>query len=221
MARRQAQKRVSKGRRGQFAEAFAWIRRHGVPLGYAPGEFLANGGTYLNVSQFPLEFDRFFRWSDRRPDIDNIFFLHDLLPLQTPEYFRPSEYHRHRRRLQTVARRGRAAIVSTSVVREALTRHLAELGRSDMPILVAPLPPDPIFSQKALVEAAVARRPYFLACGTIEPRKNHLLLLHIWHDVAAQLGELDAKARGDRRARVGKRASHRFARTEPCGFAIM
>ena len=187
------QKRFSKGRRGQLAEAFAWIRRHGVPLGYAPGEFLANGGIYLNVSQFPLEFDRLFRWSDRRPDIDIIFFIHDLLPLQTPEYFRPSEYHRHRRRLQTVARRGRAAIVSTSVVREALTRQLGELGRSDMPILVAPLPPDPIFSQKALVEAAVARRPYFLACGTIEPRKNHLLLLHIWHDVAAQLGDSTPK----------------------------
>jgi glycosyltransferase involved in cell wall biosynthesis len=188
-----AQKRVSKGRRGQFAEAFAWIRRHGVPLGHGPGEFLANGGTYLNVSQFPLEFDRFFRWSDRRPDIDSVFFLHDLLPLQKPEYFRPSEYHRHRRRLQTVARRGRAAIVSTGVVQEALTRHLDKLGRRDMPILVAPLPADPIFSQRALVEAAVAGHPYFLACGTIEPRKNHLLLLQIWRDIVAQLGKMAPK----------------------------
>jgi glycosyltransferase involved in cell wall biosynthesis len=188
-----AAKRVSKGRKGQYAEALAWIGRHGVPLGYAPGDFLASGGIYLNVSQFPLEFDRFFRWSHRRPDIDNVFFLHDILPLETPEYFRPSEYPRHRRRLETLARRGRAAIVSTKVVRDSLMRRLGVLGRRDMPILVAPLPPDPIFSQKASTENADARRPYFVICGTIEPRKNHSLLLHIWRDIVTRLGEMAPK----------------------------
>ncbi|MFC7554096.1 glycosyltransferase [Pseudoroseomonas wenyumeiae] len=31
-------------------------------------------------------------------------------------------------------------------------------------------------------------RPYFVTLGTIEPRKNHLLLLHLWRDMAALLG---------------------------------
>ena len=181
-------KRVSKGRNGQYSEAIAWMKRHGFPVGASPNAFLRNGGVYLNVSQFPLEFDRFFRWSDRSPVIDNVFFLHDILPLQTPEYFKPSENPRHRRRLGTVARRGRAAIVSSLVVREAVERQLAKLGRRDMPILVAPLPPDPIFSQKALPVPAVGRHPYFVVCGTIEPRKNHLLLLHVWRDLVARLG---------------------------------
>jgi glycosyltransferase involved in cell wall biosynthesis len=184
-----APKRVSKKRRGQYIEALAWIRRHGVRVGDTPGDFLANGGVYLNGSQFPMQFDRLFRWSYRRPDIDNVFFFHDILPLETPEYFPPSGYARHQSRLDTLARSGRAAIVSTAVVRDALTRRLSKLGRRDMPIHVAPLPPDPIFSRRTSIESAVAGHPYFLICGTIEPRKNHLLLLHIWRDIVAQLGE--------------------------------
>jgi glycosyltransferase involved in cell wall biosynthesis len=34
----------------------------------------------------------------------------------------------------------------------------------------------------------VALRPYFVALGTIEPRKNHLLLLNLWRQFAATLG---------------------------------
>ena len=185
--------RISKGRRGQYADALAWIGRNGLPLGSEPWKFLADGGVYLNVSQFPLELDPLFRWADRRPGIDNVFFLHDILPLETPEYFKPAEYPRHLRRLRTVARRGRAAIVSTGVVREALQRRLAELGRRDMPILVAPPPADLTFSCTARTETITGRHPYFVICGTIEPRKNHSLLLHIWRDVVARLGQMAPK----------------------------
>jgi glycosyltransferase involved in cell wall biosynthesis len=31
-------------------------------------------------------------------------------------------------------------------------------------------------------------RPYFVFLGTIEPRKNHLLALHVWRRLAAELG---------------------------------
>ena len=185
--------RISKGRRGQYTDALAWIGRNGLPLGSEPWKFLADGGVYLNVSQFPLELDPLFRWADRRPGIDNVFFIHDILPLETPEYFKPAEYPRHLRRLRTVARRGRAAIVSTGVVREALQRRLAELGRRDMPILVAPPPADSTFSCTARTETITGRHPYFVICGTIEPRKNHSLLLHIWRDVVARLGQMAPK----------------------------
>jgi glycosyltransferase involved in cell wall biosynthesis len=32
-------------------------------------------------------------------------------------------------------------------------------------------------------------RPYFLCVGTIEPRKNHLLLLHLWRRLIALHGD--------------------------------
>ena len=186
-------KRVSKGRKGQYADALAWIRRHGVPLGASPRDFLAKGGVYLNVSQFPLEFDHFFRWFRGQSEIDGVFFIHDTLPLEMPEYFKPSERPRHLRRLETLARRARAAIVSTSVVRDSLTRQLAGLGRRDIPILVAPLPADPSFSCRQCLETSVGRHPYFVICGTIEPRKNHLLLLHVWRDIVSKVGDAAPK----------------------------
>jgi glycosyltransferase involved in cell wall biosynthesis len=33
------------------------------------------------------------------------------------------------------------------------------------------------------------REPYFVVLGTIEPRKNHLLLLALWRHLASQLGD--------------------------------
>jgi glycosyltransferase involved in cell wall biosynthesis len=34
----------------------------------------------------------------------------------------------------------------------------------------------------------VPTRPYFVALGTIEPRKNHLLLLNLWRQLAGSMG---------------------------------
>ncbi|HLH47888.1 MAG TPA: glycosyltransferase family 1 protein [Roseiarcus sp.] len=184
--------RISKGRKGQYADAWSWLGRHGFPWGESPRKFLAQGGVYLNISQFLLEANWYLRWIQEQ-HIDAVFFIHDLLPLQMPEYFVPAEYPRHARRMNILARLGRAAIVSTEVVREALLRHLATLGRADMPVLVAPLPPDPIFAAPRAGESRRIRRPYFVICGTIEPRKNHLLILHIWRDLVAELGEAAPK----------------------------
>ena len=185
--------RIAKGRKGQYADARSWLGRHGFPLGRSPRQYLAQGGAYLNVSQFFLEANWYLRWLEGQDQIDAVFFIHDLLPLETPEYFRPVDNPIHARRMKGLARLGRAAIVSTAVVREALLRHLASLGRTDMPILVAPLPPDPIFTERRAVPERANRRPYFVMCGTIEPRKNHLLILQIWRDLAAELGEATPK----------------------------
>ncbi|HEY1941187.1 MAG TPA: glycosyltransferase [Roseiarcus sp.] len=185
--------RISKRRRGQYRDALAWIGRHGIPLRRSPRDFLAHGGVYLNVSQFPLWIEGCFRWLDGRTGIDGYFFVHDLLPLETPEYFRPEECLRHARRLATVARFGQGAIVSTSLVRDSLQRHLEAIGRPSMPILVAPLPVEPIFARRESIAAPIVSGPYFVMCGTIEPRKNHLLVLHIWRDLVAEFGEAAPK----------------------------
>jgi glycosyltransferase involved in cell wall biosynthesis len=181
-------RQFSKGRRGQYGEAFAWLRQHGFPIGRAPRDFLFAGGAYVNVSQFPLEMDRYFAWLGDAASVDSVFFIHDLLPLQTPEYFRPSEEPRHRRRLTTLAKRARAVIVSTQAVADALAAQMAPLGRSDLAIHVAALPPDPIFAKRDKLGGVITRHPYFVMCGTIEPRKNHLLVLHIWRELVAELG---------------------------------
>ena len=176
-------RRFSRERAGQFAEALRWIGRHGILHGRALQSLKTRGAVYLNVSQFPIQCDACMRFLGTRPDIDGVFFLHDLLPLQLPEYFRASEYIRHQQRLAVLARRGRAAIVSSETVRSALEQHMISIGRQDLPILVAPLAPDPTFATPEKFNDTGPDIPYFVMCGTIEPRKNHILILHIWREL--------------------------------------
>ncbi|WP_174511377.1 glycosyltransferase family 4 protein [Methylocella tundrae] len=183
-----AAQRVARGRSGQASGVARWIRQHGFPIGQSPVAALPKGARYLNVSQFPLWIPSYFRWLKQRPDVKGVFFIHDLLPIEHPEYFRKAEYDRHLRRLVNLAEFGAAAIVTTQVVKEALQAHLAPLGRKDMPILVAPIPAAPIFSDRRAASLELTDSPYFVACGTIEPRKNHLLLLHVWRELVRRDG---------------------------------
>jgi glycosyltransferase involved in cell wall biosynthesis len=181
-------RQIAQGRRHRTEGVLRWILRHGLPLGRSPTAALPERARYLNVSQFPLWIAAYFSWLKERPDVKAAFFIHDLLPLQTPEYFRKAEYERHRRRLANLARFGAGAIVTTKAVQAALTRHLAELGRTGMPVLVLPPPAAPVFWRRDLVDPALADMPYFVTCGTIEPRKNHLMLLHVWRELVARDG---------------------------------
>ncbi len=181
--------RISKGRSGQYREVAAWIRRHGLPLTQRPADFLNDGGAYVNVSQFALWIPPYLRWLPRSKKVDGVFFIHDLLPMEMPEYFRKAEASRFQRRLGTLAQVGRAAVVSTHWVKESLLREMANRGRPDFRVLVAPIPPDPVFAQSDGMPVKLTKHPYFVMCGTIEPRKNHLLVLHIWRDLVARLGD--------------------------------
>lgn len=180
--------RVARRRRGQAWQAARWIGRHGFPVGKPPADALPTGALYLNVSQFPIWVSSYFHWLKKRPDLKAVFFIHDLLPIETPEYFRQIEYGIHLRRLANLAEFGAAAIVTTEVVKSALRLHLRRLGRQDMPILATPIPAAPIFSKRTRTGEASAAPAYFLACGTIEPRKNHLLLLHVWRELVRRKG---------------------------------
>jgi glycosyltransferase involved in cell wall biosynthesis len=117
-----------------------------------------------------------------------VFFIHDVLPIEMPEYFREAEYERHRARLANLARFGAGALVTTDVVRNGLDAHLRSLGRMDFPILVAPIPVAPIFATEAAPDAALQGVRYFVICSTIEPRKNHLMLLQVWRELVRRDG---------------------------------
>lgn len=185
--------RVTRRRTGRAPRAVQWLGRHALPIGASPAGALPKGARYLNFSQFPLWVPGYFRWLKQRPDVRGVFFIHDLLPIENPEYFRRAEYDRHLRRLAVLAEFGAAAIVATQVVKEALQRHLATIGRRSMPILVAPVPAEPIFSEPPAAPPELEKTPYFVMCGTIEPRKNHLLLLHVWSELARRRGAATPK----------------------------
>ena len=165
-----------------------WAARHGLPIARTPRAHLPRDGVYVNVSQFPLWVASSFTWLEERRDVKAVFFIHDLLPVTLPEYFRVSEFERHRARMRNVARFASAAVVTTKTVATDLAAHMVELGRSDLPIFVRPTPISPTFSTPRVIEPDLAGHPFFVLCSTIEPRKNHLMILAVWRALARRLG---------------------------------
>lgn len=167
-----------------------WAGRSGLWPGRDIVRSAPEGAIFLNVSQFPIWMPRYLAWLERRPDIRAVFFLHDVLPLELPEFFRPFEVRRHEGRMAAMARHAAGIIVASESTRAALARYMRSKGRPMPPVAVAPLPVSPHFSANPVpIGAAPPRHPYFVCIGTIEPRKNHLFLLQVWRDLRLRLGQ--------------------------------
>lgn len=115
----------------------------------------------------------------RRQGCHFVPLIHDLIPLHHPEFARAGHAEKHRRRIVTTAALADAIIVNSAATAAELAPWLS--ARPSPPfVAVAPLGVTP-----SMVEAPpVALRPYFVVLGTIEPRKNHLLLLNLWRQFA-------------------------------------
>lgn len=143
-----------------------------------------NGAVLLNVTHSGLD-DGDYAARVRRYGLRPVYFLHDLIPIEFPEYARPGEPERHRRRVDTMANTGAGLIVNSACTRQAFDVYAGSLGMKVPPRVVAHLG-TPEFSARQ--HKLPLDAPYFVALGTIEPRKNHLLLLHVWRDLVHRLG---------------------------------
>jgi glycosyltransferase involved in cell wall biosynthesis len=147
---------------------------------------IPDSAIYLNIAQHACEFPLLFDWLARRPDLRPVFFVHDLLPLDCPEFFRPGYDRLFRRRLATILRHASALLTTTQIVAERLAREVAQAG-SRAPIHVQPLAsPLERASAEEAQDPTLAGCSYFVIVSTLEPRKNHLLLLDIWRALAAR-----------------------------------
>ena len=143
-----------------------------------------NGGLYLNVGHTGLESSSLARWIAQH-DLRAIYLVHDLIPITHPEYCRLGEAERHARRMTLVLETA-AGVIGNS---EQTLLSLAEFAASqnmDMPravpaLLGSDLPDPGASSKKAATPAS------FVMIGTIEGRKNHLLMLQLWTRLAQML----------------------------------
>ena len=142
-------------------------------------------GVYLLVSHHHLDRPSVIETLKRRAGARFACFIHDLIPMQYPEYARPGQAERHRRRIETAVALADALIVNSDDTRAALLPLLRAAGR-DPALLVAPLGTEPLAAERG---GGTAAKPYFICIGTIEPKKNHLLLLNLWRRLAEELGE--------------------------------
>lgn len=110
-----------------------------------------------------------------------ILFVHDAIPSDYPEYARTGGAEKHRRRLNNAISMACGIIVNSADTAARLTDYVPA-GITVPPILVAHIGLDPLPPPDAAL--VLPDKPYFVVIGTIEPRKNHLLLLHIWRQFA-------------------------------------
>lgn len=149
--------------------AWDWIRpRIGNSILFNTGNLWFNTRYYASQ----------LRWLGARP----VFFVHDLIPVKHPEYFRAGEGADFLLHLRNVLGMSRGIVVNSRDTETALVRHAKATGSPCPPIAVAPLAPR-LEAPSAPLPRAVPE-PYFVILGTIEPRKNHVLLLHIWRALA-------------------------------------
>lgn len=173
--------RATGRRRIQAETALVTLRARGV-------EILPRGTVYLHTSHLRLDRPQRFDWLYDRRDIRPVFFVHDLIPIEYPEYGRPGEAERHRVRMETVARHAAHVLVNSDDVCDRFQRHCAAHRIPPRPVTVALLGIEPVFRGTGQGPSFTPDRATFVACGTIEPRKNHLALLHLWRDLAERHG---------------------------------
>jgi glycosyltransferase involved in cell wall biosynthesis len=146
----------------------------------------AAGSIYLLVSHHHLEKRGLIARLKRRSAARFVCLIHDLIPIEFPEYAKPGQAENHLRRIETAVDYADGLIVNSAVTGGALQPHIDRTGRAT-PVLVAPFGAD----LPAAPDAGPAPfdRPYFVYVSTIEARKNHLLLLNLWRRLGAELGD--------------------------------
>lgn len=140
--------------------------------------------VYLQVSPHHLDRPERTRKILAREQARFVCLVHDLIPIEFPEHARPNGQGLHRRRMDTISQFADAVIAGSEATRRSFLDYLARDGRS-LEVRVAPLGAEPVSGP---VTPQLNTSPYFVSIGTIEPRKNHLLLLNLWRRMVEELG---------------------------------
>ena len=115
-----------------------------------------------------------------------VFVVYDLIPISHPEYCVDIAKNRHFARVDRMLESTSGAICISTATSEALTQYAGQSNQRLPATVIAPLASA---IHHYLPGKRLINEPYFVILGTIEPRKNHALLLQIWRDLVEQLSE--------------------------------
>jgi glycosyltransferase involved in cell wall biosynthesis len=140
---------------------------------------------YFNVGHTGLNDPGLVAWI-RRNNLRAIHLIHDLIPIELPEFCRPGEADRHALRMSN-ALSSASGIIGNSEATLTALRGFAIAQRLPVPPMVAAwLAGDGL---PDVTPPPKTDRPYFVVVGTIEARKNHLLLLQLWKRLVERMGD--------------------------------
>lgn len=173
------------GRKVEVAlSALALARCHRLGLSRMLARHLPPAVIYLNTGHSNLHL-RVMRAVKRVKGAKIGVLIHDTIPLDHPATQRPGTAEAFLEKLRIVSAHADRVFYVSAASQRAAERHFAKLGRippgQSAPITIDPPQPGPL----PLELKRAPTSPYFVTLGTIEPRKDHALLLDIWEDLAA------------------------------------
>jgi glycosyltransferase involved in cell wall biosynthesis len=147
----------------------------------APGKNM----LYLNVGHTGLDDGALSCWVQANK-VRPVYLVHDLIPLTHPQYCRPGDDQKHASRISNVLATAHGIIGNSRDTLSELGRFAASTGATLAPTIAVPIA---AIESRDTVKKKMIGRPYFVTVGTIEGRKNHLLLLHIWERLIDAMGD--------------------------------
>lgn len=132
---------------------------------------------YFNIGHANLDLKTLGRLAQAKARI--VVLVHDTIPLDHPALCRPDTPIGFRRKMEAVSALADLVIFSTQDAQARAEAHFARFGRV----------PAAVVARLGITTAAPAplpfapQQPYFVCLGTIEPRKNHALLLEVWQNL--------------------------------------
>ena len=150
-------------------------------LGATLCRVLPRGAVYVNVGHANLS-ARVMRAVKSVADAAIVVLVHDTIPLDYPQYCRPGMASAFAKKLAVVESYADYVVHTAQCTRRQTEAHFTRIP----PGIVAPLG----------VESAIntapspgnSDHPYFVALGTIEPRKNVGLLVKVWQELQRASG---------------------------------
>lgn len=157
------------------------VRRAGINL----RKRLPEAVVYLNLGHANLS-ERVWLQLRDVARFRTVAMLHDTIPLDFPQFARPDQIGAFSRRVACISQCADLVIHTSAATRRTNEAQLQRFGRVPAGI-TAPLGVDlakPDLS--GLPDGLLLDAPYFVTIGTIEPRKNHALLLDLWERISAE-----------------------------------
>ncbi|MCC7319973.1 MAG: glycosyltransferase [Rubellimicrobium sp.] len=161
-----------------------FLRRHAIArcphglLALMLGRRLPAGISHVNVGQTSLHPATLEAL--RRHGARIAVMVHDTIPLDHPGWQRPGTVAQFAGRIALAARMADLVLCPGAGAADGCRRHMAAAGRlppmATVALGVTLARPD----SAALPPGLDLSRPWFVALNTIEPRKNHALLLDVW-----------------------------------------
>lgn len=138
------------------------------------------GRFWLNPGHTGLDAPGLAEWVRAR-NLRPIHLIHDLIPITHPQFCRPGEDERHRRRMRAALDTASGLVANSAHTLETLRDFAEAEGLTLAPARVA-WPGTPALPQ---VPRQASSGPIFVILSTIEARKNHAFLLTVWRRLIA------------------------------------